>query len=329
MKSFIDQLVGKIEEKDSHICVGLDPHPDMLPLFLLEKYVDQYEDRRKATALAILEFNKNIIDHIAEFTPAVKPQAAFYELLGINGLKTLFKTIEYAQKKGLMVILDAKRNDIGSTAAGYARAYLGMEDSKGFKAGKVMAEDDSSGREIYFQNEVEVDCLTINPYLGYDGIEPFLRRENKGAFALVKTSNDSGGDIQDLVLEDGTKVYSAVAGLVSKWGQEVIGDCGYSNLGAVIGATYPRELEVLREEMPTTYFLIPGFGFQGGEPEDIICGFNPDGRGAIVNSSRGINFAYQREPWKNRFTEQEYAEAAGAAAENMKQEINELRKNML
>ncbi len=352
MKLFIDRLVEKIKEKNSSICVGLDPHPDMLPEFLVRKYAAEFDNTRKAAARAVLEFNQNLLDSIHEITPAVKPQAAFYELLGLEGIKTLKKTIEYAKQKELLVILDAKRNDIGSTAAAYSRAYLGMEEEQGFRAGWVSEEEqeisisdsnkdfvdsnDSAQQQeknveiaeerFYFQNEIEVDCMTINPYLGADGIMPFLHKKSKGAFALLKTSNKSGGDIQDLELTDGSPVYERVAQLITEWGSEHTGKSGYSNLGAVVGATYPRELKKLRSMMPQTYFLIPGFGFQGGEPEDIVYGFNDDGRGAIVNSSRGINFAYQREPWKKDYSAPEYAAAARRAAQKMRDEINKLKK---
>ena len=335
MKLFIDKLIDKIEIRNSRICVGLDPHPDMLPNFLVKKYTKKEGDNRKQLAKAVLEFNKNLIDSLHDITPVVKPQAAFYELLGISGLETLRETIEYAQQRGLLVILDAKRNDIGSTAAGYARAYLGAENNEGIKAGCPLdnkAEEagltEILKKPVRFFPEIEADCLTINPYLGYDGIEPFLRREDKGAFALLKTSNDSGKDLQDLVLEDGQKVYEKTAKLIAKWGNDSANksSSGYSNLGAVVGATYPGELKKLREIIPKIFFLIPGFGFQGGEPGDIINGFDEEGLGAVVNSSRGINFAFRREPWRKQFGPEEYAAAARAAAINMKEEINKILK---
>ena len=318
MKLFIDRLIEQIEAKDSRICVGLDPHPDMLPRFLIEKYQAKYDDLTQATAAAVLEFNINLIDAIADITPAVKPQSAFYEILGLAGKKALYKTIEYAKAKGLIVILDAKRNDIGSTAAAYAGAYLGFEGS-----GKELAES-ADKEELFLKSELEVDCLTINPYFGLDGVEPFLRRKDRGAFALVKTSNQSGGEIQDLELKDGSKVYQQVGALVSEWSQQVKGEYGYTNLGAVVGATYPEELEELREKMSDIFFLIPGFGFQGGKAEDIVYGFDKEKRGAVVNSSRGINFAFRR---SDEFTAEEYAEAAQTAAVKMRDEINELLNN--
>ncbi len=310
MKLFIDRLIDKVEAKNSHVCVGLDPHLDILPSFLVEKYMNESKDSNLALARAVLEFNKKLIDKIADIAVAVKPQIAFYELLGTAGLNTLKETIKYANEKGLIIILDAKRNDIGSTAGAYAEAYLGLVSRE-------------NSNKKYIANKVDVDCMTINPYLGYDGIKPFLVKKDKGAFVLVRTSNESAVDIQDLETKDGKKVFEKVGELVSQWGQPFIGEYGYSNLGAVIGATYPEELKILRKAMPHTYFLLPGFGFQGGKPQDIAAGFNDDGKGALVNSSRGINFAYQRSPWNEEYTEEQFAEAARAAVIKMKEDINQ------
>jgi len=297
MKFFIDRLLEEIEEKNSRICVGLDPHLDLIPESVLDpKLLDNIEKNQQQIADAIYQFNSNIIDAVEEYTAVVKPQMAFYEKIGIPGLETLWKTIDYAKNKGLIILLDGKRNDIGSTASAYAQAYLS-------------------------ESKNSADSLTINPYLGSDGIIPFLENRSKGAFALLKTSNPSSGDLQDLLLEDGKKVYQKIGELLTKIGEDYLGRNGYSNLAAVVGATYPEELAEIRSDFPSLFFLIPGYGAQGGGAEDIKDGFDKKGRGAVVNSSRGINFAYRKDEFKE-FGEANYAEAAGKAAENMKSEIN-------
>ena len=297
MKFFIDRLLDEIEEKNSRICVGLDPHLDLMPESVLDpKPLDNFEKNQQQIADAVYQFNQNIIDAVNEYTAVVKPQMAFYEKIGIPGLEALWKTIDYAKNKGLIVLLDGKRNDIGSTASAYAQAYLS-------------------------ESKNSADSLTINPYLGSDGIIPFLENRSKGAFALLKTSNPSSGDLQDLLLEDGKKVYQKIGELLTKIGEDYLGRNGYSNLAAVVGATYPEELAEIRSDFPSLFFLIPGYGAQGGGAEDIKDGFDKKGRGAVVNSSRGINFAYRKDEFKE-FGEANYAEAAGKAAENMKSEIN-------
>ena len=299
MKYFIDRLQQKIEEKKSRICVGLDPHLDLMPETVLDPaLVDNIEDNKKEIADAVLNFNKNIIDAVADMTAVVKPQMAFYEKLGVPGMECLWQTIEHAKKKKLIILLDGKRNDIGSTAKAYAESYL--EEEKLF-----------------------ADSITINPYLGRDGILPFLENKERGAFALLRTSNPSAGDLQDLKLKNGKTVYQAVGDFLQKLGKDYIGECGYSNLAAVVGATYPRELEEIRSQLNSVFFLIPGFGAQGGGAADIKAGFDEEGRGAIVNSSRGIDFAYRKEEYSH-FGAENYAKAARAAAEKMKQEINQV-----
>jgi len=297
MKYFIDKLVEKIEEKNSRICVGLDPHLNLLPEHLLAAEIRKdLESNQKETAAAVLKFNKNLIDAVADMTAAVKPQMAFYEKMGADGITCLWQTVEYAKSRGLIVIMDGKRNDIGSTAIAYAQAYL--------------------------QNKkTSVDAITINPYLGRDGILPFLENKERGAFALIKTSNPSAGDLQDLKLNDGRKVYQAVGDLLKKLGSDYTGNCGYSNLAAVVGATYPKELKEIRAQLESVFFLIPGFGAQGGKTEDIKAAFDTDGRGAVINSSRGIDFAFRREKYAH-FGAENYAKAARAAASDMKEEIN-------
>ena len=297
LKSFIDKLIDKIEKTDSRICVGLDPHLDLIPEYILNKASQKFSDPEKAVAMAVLDFNKKIIDEVAKHTAIVKPQIAFYEKIGLEGLKTLEKTVEYAKEKGLLVLLDAKRNDIGSTAGAYAEAHL---------------ENDN------------IDAITINPYFGMDGVKPFLQYKNKGAFTLVRTSNQSAGDIQDIESKEGKKVYEHMGQLVKEWGNNYKGESGYSNLGAVIGATYPQELKRLRSLMPGVFFLIPGYGAQGGGAEDVASGFDKDGLGAIVNSARGIIFAYRN---NDKYNEKEFAIAAGEAAKNMKDEVNKAIAN--
>ncbi len=301
MKYFIDQLQQKIKEKDSRICVGLDPHLKMMPENILApELLDDLESNQEEVAAAVLNFNQGLIDAVADMTAVVKPQMAFYEKLGVPGMECLWETISYAKSKDLIVLLDGKRNDIGSTAKSYAESYLE-------------------------QKKTSADSITINPYLGRDGILPFLENKEKGAFALLRTSNPSAGDLQDLKLDDGRKVYQAVGDFLQELGTDYIGECGYSNLAAVVGATYPKELKEIRAQLNSVFFLIPGFGAQGGGAEDIKAGFDQNGRGAVVNSSRGINFAYRKEEYAH-FGSENYAKAARAAAEKMKIEINEVIK---
>src|SRR6056297_1377001 len=293
MKYFIDQLQQKIEEKNSRICVGLDPHLKMIPENILApELLNDLESNQKEIAAAVLKFNQGLIDAVADMTAVVKPQMAFYEKLGVPGMECLWQTISYAKSKGLLILLDGKRNDIGSTAKAYAESYLE-------------------------QKKTAADSITINPYLGRDGILPFLENKEKGAFALLRTSNPSAVDLQDLKLDDGRKVYQAVGDFLQELGSDYIGDCGYSNLAAVVGATYPQELKEIRAQLESVFFLIPGFGAQGGGALDIKDGFDRDGRGAVVNSSRGIDFAYKKEEYAH-FGAENYDKAARAAAEKMK-----------
>ena len=301
MKYFIDQLQQKIEAKDSRICVGLDPHLEMMPKNILAaELLEDIETNKKAIADSVLKFNQDLIDAVADMTAVVKPQMAFYEKLGVPGMECLWQTMAYAKTKDLIVLLDGKRNDIGSTAGAYAEAYL--ENKK-----------------------IGVDSITINPYLGRDGVLPFLENKEKGAFALLRTSNPSAGDLQDLKLDDGRTVYQAVGDFLQDLGRDYLGECGYSNLAAVVGATYPKELKEIRSQLDSVFFLIPGFGAQGGGAADIKAGFDEDGRGAVVNSSRRINFAYRQEEY-SYFGAENYAKAARAAAEKMKKEINDVLK---
>ncbi len=283
----IDRLIKKIKETNNPTVIGLDPRYDMIPNCIKEKYSQNIEGKCKA----IEEFNKALIDATYDIIPAVKPQLAFYEMLGIEGMKVFKETCRYAKEKGMIVIADAKRGDIGSTATAYANAYLG---------------------DVY-----DIDFLTVNPYLGVDGIKPFVdlaTKNDKGIFILVKTSNPSSGELQDLKVENGETIYEKVAKLVEEWGKELRGEYGYSSIAAVVGATYPEQLEKIRKIAPHTFFLIPGYGAQGGKAEDIKLGFDNNGLGGIVNSSRGLMYAYKN-------TEEQFAEATRQEAIRMREDL--------
>lgn len=308
MKNFADKLIEAIKEKGSPICVGLDPRLDKIPDFIKRKALSGGEKTPLASAAdAILDFNKGIIDAVADIVPIVKPQIAFYEIFGFEGIRAYEETLKYAKSKGLLTIADAKRNDIGSTAEAYAQAFLGEVS---FFEG-----DDEVVTSIF-----DADSITINPYLGWDGVKPFVEeciKYEKGIFVLVKTSNPSSGDLQDLKMEDGQSVYEIVGHLLDSWGADEVGESGYSFVGAVVGATYPEQAKKLREIMPHSIFLVPGYGAQGGGAEDVKPAFNKDGLGAIVNNSRGITFAYE----KFGMPPTEYAEAARKAVLEMKADI--------
>lgn len=274
-----EPLISKIRQKNNPTVMGLDPILDYVPDYIKEKAVKEYGDTFKAAGEAIFEFNKGLIDAAAELIPAVKPQSAFYEMYGIEGLIALEKTIEYAKAAGLYVILDVKRNDIGNTAEAYAKAFIGETQLFSSKA-----------------KATPVDCVTVNPYLGIDGVKPFIdiaAENDKSMFILVKTSNKSSGDFQDLEIGD-TTLYRKVAAKVEEWGEPYVSESGYSPCGAVVGATYPRQLAELRAAMPHTFFLIPGYGAQGGAANDIIAAFDKNKNGAIVNSSRALMCAYKK-----------------------------------
>lgn len=303
MTNMMDKLINKIQEMQNPTVIGLDPRYEMIPEFIKNKY----EKNLEGVAEAILEFNKKIIDAVYDIIPAVKPQIAFYEMYGLEGMKVFEKTCKYAKEKGMIVIADIKRGDIGTTAKAYSNAFLG----------KTLIGDKEES--IY-----DVDFVTLNPYMGIDAIKPFIddcKKYNKGVFILVKTSNPSSGDIQDLQLESGEKVYTKVVKLVEEWGKDLVGEYGYSSISAVVGATYPKQLEELRKEAPHTFFLIPGYGAQGGKAEDILLGFDKNGIGGIVNSSRGLMCAYKSERWSSKDTEMQFAEATRAEALRMKGEL--------
>ncbi len=304
MTNIMDKLIDKIKETNNPTVIGLDPRYEMIPEYIKNKYQKNLE----GVAKAIVEFNKALIDATYDIIPAVKPQIAFYEMYGLEGMKAFEETCKYAKEKGMIVIADIKRGDIGTTAKAYSNAFLGKT--------KIGEQEES----IY-----DVDFVTLNPYMGIDAIKPFIEdceKYNKGAFILVKTSNPSSGDLQDLKLENGEEVYTKVAKLVEEWGKNLIGEYGYSSISAVVGATYPKQLEDLRKVAPHTFFLIPGYGAQGGKAEDIALGFDENGIGGIVNSSRGLMCAYKSDLWKDKYAEEDFAEATRAEAIRMRDELN-------
>lgn len=302
IRHFADRLIKAIQQKGTPICVGLDPRLEQIPAFIKEEKIAKKNRSFEAAAEAILDFNKGIIDAVYDVVPAVKPQFAFYLQYGFSGIWAFEETCKYAREKGLIVIADAKCNDIGSTAEAYARAFLGEVDLFG---GKIAPMD--------------CDAVTVNPYLGYDGIKPFIeicKKRGKGIFVLVKTSNPSSGDLQDRITEDKLRNYELMAHFLESWGADEIGKSGYTSIGAVVAATYPDEAARLRKLMPHVYFLVPGFGAQGGTAADVKACFNKDGLGALINSSRDIIFAWQRER-----SERNFGAAAREAVLKMKKEL--------
>lgn len=301
----INQLVEKIQKTKAPVCVGLDPMLSYIPEHIVKKSFSEFGETLEGAADAIWQFNKEIVDHTYDLIPSVKPQIAMYEQFGIEGLIAYKKTVDYCQEKGLLVIGDAKRGDIGSTSAAYATAHIGK-----IQVGK----NSFSG--------FGTDFLTVNPYLGTDGVKPFVdvcKTDDKGLFVLVKTSNPSSGEFQDQLV-NGRPVYELVAEKVMEWGADCM-DGTYSNIGAVVGATYPEMSAILRKLMPNTYFLVPGYGAQGGTAEDLKPCFNEDGLGAIVNSSRGIIAAYKQEKYA-KFGAENFAEASRQAVIDMVADIN-------
>ncbi len=301
----INQLTAKIQKTGAPIVVGLDPMLKFVPEHIKKKAFEQFGETLEGAAEAIWQFNKGIVDAVCDLVPAVKPQIAMYEQFGIPGLSAFAKTVSYCKEKGLLVIGDIKRGDIGSTSSAYAVGHLG----------KVAV-----GSKSYYG--FDEDFVTVNPYLGSDGVKPFIdvcKEEKKGIFVLVKTSNPSSGEFQDRII-DGKPLYEHVGKMVDEWGKELMGDA-YSYVGAVVGATYPEMGKVLRDIMPKAYILVPGYGAQGGKGKDLTHFFNKDGLGAIVNSSRGIIAAYQSDAYKEKFAEENYADASRAAVLDMKEDI--------
>lgn len=305
----INKLVAKIQKTEAPIVVGLDPMMKFVPAHIQKAAFDEYGETLKGAAEAIWQYNKQIVDAIYDLVPAVKPQIAMYEQFGIEGMIAFKKTVDYCKEKDLVVIGDIKRGDIGSTSEAYAVGHLG----------KVQVGSNS----FYGFDE---DFATVNPYLGSDGVKPFMKvcgEEKKGIFVLVKTSNPSSGEFQDRLV-DGKPLYEIVGAQVDAWGSELMGD-NYSYVGAVVGATYPEMGKVLRDIMPKAYILVPGYGAQGGKGKDLVHFFNKDGLGAIVNSSRGIIAAYQQEQYKS-FGDMNFADASRQAVIDMREDIKSALK---
>lgn len=303
----INKLVSEIKKKEAPIVVGLDPMLSYIPEFICKKSFSEIGENLEGAGDAIWNYNKGLIDAVCDLVPAVKPQIAMYEQFGIPGLVAYKKTVDYAKENGLVVIGDIKRGDIGSTSEAYAVGHLGS-----VKIGNNICKG------------FDEDFATVNPYLGSDGINPFIKvckEENKGLFILVKTSNPSSGEFQDRKLADADNrpLYEIVGEQVAKWGETAMGD-EYSYIGAVVGATYPEMGKILRDIMPKTYILVPGYGAQGGKGKDLAHFFNKDGLGAIVNSSRGIIAAYKKDEYA-KYGEAGYADAARAAVIDMKEDI--------
>ena len=302
----IDKLIEDIQKKKNPSVVGLDPTLQMMPEYLKEEFFGNYGKTPEAVGLLFAEFNRQIIDAVSGIVPAVKPQIAMYEKYGLPGLQAYSETCRYAAEAGLIVIGDIKRGDISSTAAAYA-AHLGGADIEG--------ERTDPWRE---------DAVTVNPYLGTDGIGPFVeqcRLYDKGIFVLVRTSNPSSSELQELKLADGRRLFEAVADLTVRWGEECMGSCGYSEIGAVVGATHREQGEALRARMKHSFFLVPGYGAQGGTAEDVAGFFDKDGLGAVISSSRGITAAYQK---NEKYREKDFAEAAAEAAVSMRDALRKV-----
>ena len=306
----INKLISKIRKTNAPIVVGLDPMLNYIPEHIQKKAFAEFGETLEGAAEAIWQYNKGIVDATCDLIPAVKPQIAMYEQFGIPGLIAYKKTVEYCKAKDLVVIGDIKRGDIGSTSAAYAVGHLGQVQV---------------GSKKYAG--FDEDFATVNPYLGSDGVKPFMdvcKEEKKGIFVLVKTSNPSSGEFQDRVI-DGRPLYELVGEKVAQWGDELMGD-EYSYVGAVVGATYPEMGKVLRKIMPKTFILVPGYGAQGGKGADLVHFFNEDGLGAIVNSSRGIIAAYKQEKYKE-FGAENYADASRAAVKDMIADISGALEN--
>lgn len=301
----IDKLVGKIKKLNAPIVVGLDPNLGFVPEHIQAKAFEEYGETLEGAAEAIWQFNKAIVDAVYDLIPAVKPQIAMYEQFGLPGLEAFNKTVEYCRSKDLVIIGDIKRGDIGSTSEAYARGHLGPVQV--------------GSQSLYGFNE---DFVTLNPYMGSDSVKPFInmaKKVQKGAFILVKTSNPSSGEFQDRLI-DGRPLFEYVAEKVSEWGSDYVGECGYSYVGAVVGATYPEQARITRKLMPKAYILVPGYGAQGATAKDLLPNFDENGLGAIVNSSRGIIAAYKQEKYA-KFGPEHFADASREAVIDMQKDI--------
>ena len=321
----IQKLIDAIREKNAPVVVGLDPNLAFVPEHLQKAAADKisgaevcagqkYTEEKAAlytASEAIWQFNKEIVDAVCDIVPAVKPQIAMYEQFGLPGLETYDRTVRYCRKKGLIIIGDVKRGDIGSTSESYARAHIGRTPVGGLEV------------PVF-----DVDFATVNPYLGTDGVKPFVdvcNTYDKGIFGLVKTSNPSSGEFQDVLTAGGVPMYELVAQKVREWGS-VSMDGRYSNVGAVVGATWPEQGEKLRKLMPETFILAPGYGAQGASAADLAAFFDEEGSGAIVNSSRGIIAAWQKEPYR-QYGPEGFAQAARAAALDMIEDLRQAIAN--
>lgn len=298
-----DRLMEKIEALQNPTVAGLDPKLSYIPQGIREAAYAKYGKTLEGAAEALLQFNKGLIDALHTIVPAVKPQCAYYEMYGWQGVRALYETIAYAREKGMFVITDGKRNDIGTTMEAYATGHLGVTDVEGTACTAFGA-----------------DALTVNGYLGSDGILPLLKvcdEQDTGIFVLVKTSNPSSGELQNQELEGSVSVYATMGQMCEQWGEDHMGKYGYSSVGAVVGATYPEQLKELRASLPHTFFLVPGYGAQGGAADDVAPGFDSRGMGAVINSSRGIMCAWQKEGCP----EEDYAAAAAREAIRMRDQI--------
>ncbi len=297
-------LIEKIIEMKNPTVAGLDPKLDYVPQYIRTRCFEKYGRTLEGAAEALYEFNTGLIDALCDIVPAVKPQMAYYEMYGWQGVRTFARTVEYAKSKGMYVITDGKRNDIGATMDAYAAGHLRITDIDREQIAAFGA-----------------DALTVNGYLGTDGIDPLLKvcaALDKGIFVLVKTSNKSSGELQNLPLEGGESIYGRMACMCDEWGRELPGKYGFTGLGAVVGATYPEQLTELRKAHPSIFFLVPGYGAQGGGAKGLAGAFNKDGLGAVVNSSRAIMCAYKKEGCD----EADFAGAARREALRMKDDIN-------
>ena len=309
MQNFSDHLIAIIRKKNSCVVVGLDPHFKLIPDDIKQKFLNLHKPSLEYAARVILEFNIQVIDIITPYVGIVKPQIAFYELYGWWGIWAYAETIKYAKEKGLIVIGDVKRGDVPTTAEAYANAHIG---------------------EVYVNDTIETpfaaDAVTVNPFLGTDSILPFIqtaKKYNKGIFILVKTSNPLSGEFQNLICGK-KKLHEIIAEKTNEWGKDLIGKEGYSAIGAVVGATFPKEITTLRKVMPIAFFLVPGYGAQGATVQDIKYCFNKDGLGAIINASRSILYAYDISPWKGKYGITAWKEATREALIKMNEEINEI-----
>jgi orotidine-5'-phosphate decarboxylase len=304
---FADRLTRTVEEKESPVCVGIDPRLDLLPASILDQAQEEYGRTVEAAVSALKTYCFGLIDVVAPFVAVVKPQAAFFEKFGPKGFALYWEVCNYAKRNGLLVIGDVKRGDIATTAAAYADAYLGTTDMFG-----------------RFENMWNFDAITINPLFGADGVEPFVDNaieSSKGVFILLKTSNPSSGELQDLVA-GGKQIFYHIAELVKKWAKDIPGDSGFSSIGAVVGATYPEELRELRKLLPRQIFLVPGIGAQGAAIKDVVPAFRQGRKGAIISVSRSVDFAYLKEPYKSSYGEENWQEAVRAALVSLNEKLN-------